>query len=123
MDTHYLLEQSLYLQTEGVHPCLGLFGIADVWWVKHGTGTPALQSFASLILGQTCFGASRYNLDKSLSERLHTERRAYTEQERFRSMEYIYYNLRLASSVPRVAGPPADQHSKLTTHLGDWLSA
>ncbi|KAG2608366.1 uncharacterized protein LOC120668720 [Panicum virgatum] len=95
----------------------------DLWWVKHGSGTPALQSFASLILGQTCFGASRYNLDKSLSERLHTERRAYTEQERFRSMEYIYYNLRLASSVPRVAGPPADQHSKLTTHLGDWLSA
>jgi len=95
----------------------------DLWWVKHGSGTPALQSFASLILGQTCFGASRYNLDKSLSERLHTERRAYTEQERFRSMEYIYYNLRLASSVPRVAGLPADQHSKLTTHLGDWLSA
>jgi len=121
VDTHYLLEQSLYLHQ--LNPYLGLFGIADLWWVKHGSGTPALQSFASLILGQTCFGASRYNLDKSLSERLHTERRAYTEQERFRSMEYIYYNLRLASSVPRLAGPRADQHSKLTTHLGDWLSA
>ncbi|XP_004966349.1 uncharacterized protein LOC101752579 [Setaria italica] len=95
----------------------------DLWWVKHGTGTPALQSFAGLILGQTCYGVSRYNLDRSLSERLHTEKMAYTERERFRSMEYVYYNLRLASSVPRVAGPPAAQHGKLTTQLGDWVSA
>ncbi|CAN6162806.1 unnamed protein product [Urochloa humidicola] len=95
----------------------------DLWWVKHGTGTPALQSFACLILGQTCYGASRYNLDRSLSERLHTEQRAYTEQERFRKMEYIYYNLRLANSAPCVAGPPAAQRGKLTAQLGDWLSA
>ncbi|OEL33547.1 hypothetical protein BAE44_0005431 [Dichanthelium oligosanthes] len=95
----------------------------DLWWVKHGTGTPALQSLAGLILGQTCFGASRYNLDKSLSERLHTKKRAYTEHERFRNMEYIHYNLRLMNSVPCVAGPPAARHGKLTTQLGDWVSA
>nr|CAB3468943.1 unnamed protein product [Digitaria exilis] len=95
----------------------------DLWWVKHGTGTPALQSFAALILGQTCFGASRYNLDKSLSERLHTERRACTEQERLRRIEYVYYNRRLAQSAPRVAGHPAAQHCRLTIHLGDWVSA
>lgn len=91
--------------------------------MKHGKGVQALQSFAGLILGQACYGVSRYNLDRSVSERLHTEKMAYTERERFRCMEYVHYNLRIASSVPRVAGPPAAQHGKLTTQLGDWVSA
>ncbi|XP_062178991.1 uncharacterized protein LOC133883633 [Phragmites australis] len=93
------------------------------WWLRHGAGMPQLQSFATRILSQTCFGASRYNLDKSLSERLHTEMRAYPDQERFRKMEYIHYNLRLANSAPRVGGASVAEHGKLTTQLGDWISA
>ncbi|KAJ1260765.1 hypothetical protein BS78_10G257100 [Paspalum vaginatum] len=95
----------------------------DLWWEKHGSGTAALQSFAARILGQTCFGVSRYNLDKSLSERLHTEKRAFVDQERFRNLEYIHYNLRLANTAPRLSGPPAAMHGKVTTQLGDWVSA
>lgn len=95
----------------------------DLWWEKHGSGTKALQSFAARVLGQTCFGASRYNLNKSLSERLHAEKRAFVDQEKFRNMEYIHYNLRLASTAPLLAGPPAAIHSKVTTQLGDWVSA
>uniref|UniRef100_A0A0A9E384 DUF659 domain-containing protein n=1 Tax=Arundo donax TaxID=35708 RepID=A0A0A9E384_ARUDO len=94
-----------------------------LWWSKHGAGTRQLQSFATRILSQTCFGASRYNLDKRLSERLHTETRAYADQESFRKMEYIHYNLRLANSAPRVDGASVAEHGKLTTKLGDWISA
>nr|AGT16556.1 Protein of unknown function DUF659 [Saccharum hybrid cultivar R570] len=95
----------------------------EVWWERHGSGTKELQSFAARILGQTCFGAARYNLDKSLSERLHTGKRSFADQERFRNMEYIYYNLRLMNAVPRLDGPPAAQHGKVTAQLSDWVSA
>ncbi|XP_002437551.1 uncharacterized protein LOC8065584 [Sorghum bicolor] len=95
----------------------------DVWWERHGSGTKELQSFAARILGQTCFGATRYNLNKSLSERLHTEKRTVTDQERFRNMEYIYYNLRLKNAVPRLQGPPAAQHGTVTAQLIDWVVA
>ncbi|GJM97508.1 hypothetical protein PR202_ga14440 [Eleusine coracana subsp. coracana] len=93
------------------------------WWLKHGGGTGELQSFACRILSQTCFGASRYNIDKSLSERLHTEARSYPDQEKFRKEEYIYYNLRLRNSVPRLHGPSEGKHGKLGPKLGDWISA
>ncbi|KAK3134506.1 hypothetical protein QOZ80_6AG0550050 [Eleusine coracana subsp. coracana] len=93
------------------------------WWLKHGGGTRELQSFACRILSQTCFGASRYNIDKSLSERLHTEARSYPDQETFRKEEYIYYNLRLRNSVPRLHGPCEGKHGKLGPKLGDWISA
>jgi len=38
-------------------------------------------------------------------------------------MEYIYYNLRLVNAVPRLKGPPAAQHGKVTAQLSDWVSA
>ncbi|TVU07679.1 hypothetical protein EJB05_41044 [Eragrostis curvula] len=95
----------------------------DLWWSKYGADTPELRCFANRILSLTCFGASRYNIDNSLSERLHSETRSYPDQERFRKMEYIHYNLRLRNSVPRLGGPCEAVHGKLTTKLGDWISA
>ncbi|KAL6603269.1 hypothetical protein ACP70R_043630 [Stipagrostis hirtigluma subsp. patula] len=91
-----------------------------LWWSRHGIDTPQLQSFATRILSQTCFGASRYNIDKSVSERLHTGERGSLDQERFRKMEYIHYNLYLASSAPRLGGP---KRGKLTSKLVDWTVA
>ncbi|BAF20418.1 uncharacterized protein [Oryza sativa Japonica Group] len=94
------------------------------WWSAHGTDTPELQTFAIRILSQTCFGASIYNIDRSISEQLHVVKRTYPEQERFRTMEYLHYNLRLAHCEPCVRGASgAQQHSRLTSQLGDWISS
>ncbi|KAL5200503.1 hypothetical protein ABZP36_021706 [Zizania latifolia] len=92
------------------------------WWSAHGTDTPELQTFAIRILSQTCFGASRYNIDWSLSEQLHVVKRTYLEQEKFRKLEYIHYNLRLVHSEPSVRGAYGAQHGRLTTQLGDWIT-
>jgi hypothetical protein len=70
-----------------------------------------------------CSDPRRYNLDKSFSERLHTGKRSFADQERFRNMEYIYYNLRLMNAVPRLDGPPAAQYGKVTAQLSDWVLA
>lgn len=91
------------------------------WWSAHGTETPELQTFAIRVLSQTCFGATRYNIDWGLSEQLHVVKRTYPEQERFREREYIHYNLRLACAVPSVGGASGAEHGKLTTRLGEWI--
>ncbi|GJN39290.1 hypothetical protein PR202_gb28399 [Eleusine coracana subsp. coracana] len=119
---YFLNPKIFYSESSNCILCF-ITGIAVPWWLKHGGGTRELQSFACRILSQTCFGASRYNIDKSLSERLHTEARSYPDQETFRKEEYIYYNLRLRNSVPRLHGPCEGKHGKLGPKLGDWISA
>uniref|UniRef100_J3MHE2 DUF659 domain-containing protein n=1 Tax=Oryza brachyantha TaxID=4533 RepID=J3MHE2_ORYBR len=93
------------------------------WWSAHGTSTPELKTFAIRILSQTCFGASRYNIDWSISEQLHLVKRPYPEQEKFRKMEYIHYNLRLAHSEPCVRGASGAQNGRLASRLGDWITS
>ncbi|KAL6873882.1 hypothetical protein ACP4OV_013964 [Aristida adscensionis] len=94
-----------------------------LWWSRHGGSTPQLQSFVMRILNQPCVGAGRYNMDKGVSERLHMGTRSSLDQERFRNMEYIHYNLHLASSVPSVDGPAFAERGKLTSKLVDWTIA
>ncbi|KAI3963678.1 hypothetical protein MKW98_021918 [Papaver atlanticum] len=73
----------------------GAFGNADAvdqrtklapanWWSLYGGQCPELQRLATRILSQTCTGALRYGLKRSLTEELHMK--AYI---------FVYHNLRL----------------------------
>ncbi|XP_024310366.1 uncharacterized protein LOC112268671 [Brachypodium distachyon] len=73
------------------------------WWLAHGTDTPELQTFAVRILSQTCYGVSRFNFNRRISEKLHGAL-SYAEKETLRGLEYAHYNLRLAIDVPRIGG-------------------
>ncbi|KAE8802231.1 hypothetical protein D1007_22105 [Hordeum vulgare] len=91
------------------------------WWAAHGTGTPELQSFATRVLSQTCFGTERYNMNWQVSEEVH-ETRPYIIQELYRGLEYAHYNNCFASAVPFICGLSGDQFDKLGRQLGsDWL--
>ncbi|KAM0913381.1 hypothetical protein ACQ4PT_012168 [Festuca glaucescens] len=103
-----------------------VMGIPQVeWWSTHGARTPDLQTVAKRILSQTCFGATRYNIDRSISEKLHVGRwnKTAAEHQRFCQMEYVHYNLVLARATPHIHGPSVVQHGRLTMVLDDWIAA
>ncbi|VAI91066.1 hypothetical protein VPH35_130976 [Triticum aestivum] len=93
------------------------------WWSKHGACVPDLRTLARRVLSQTCFGATRYNIDWSLSEKLHAEwdEMMLPEQERFRQKEYVHYNSVLARSSPLLHGSSVKQHDRVTLVLQDWI--
>ncbi|VAI91063.1 uncharacterized protein LOC119340582 [Triticum dicoccoides] len=93
------------------------------WWSTHGARVPDLQTLARRVLSQTCFGATRYNIDWSLSEKLHAEWEEMTppEQERFRHKEYVHYNRVLAGAAPLLHGSSVRQHDRVTMVLHDWI--
>ncbi|MCL7022549.1 hypothetical protein MKW94_010601 [Papaver nudicaule] len=68
------------------------------WWSMYGGGCPELQRFAIRILSQTCTGALRYGLSRSLTEELHTKGRNCVEQKRLTELTFIHHNLRLQNS-------------------------
>lgn len=49
-------------------------GFAVTWWKMHGNHCPELQRLAIRVLSQPCCGASRFNLDRRLSEELHSSK-------------------------------------------------
>uniref|UniRef100_A0ACD5UHF8 Uncharacterized protein n=1 Tax=Avena sativa TaxID=4498 RepID=A0ACD5UHF8_AVESA len=99
-------------------------GIPQVqWWSVHGARTPDLQTMAKRILSQTCFGATRYNIDWSLSEKLHVGRwkRTFLEHQRFCQMEYVHYNLVFARATPCLQGSSVVHHGGVMV-LDDWIA-
>ncbi|KAI3901597.1 hypothetical protein MKW92_035339 [Papaver armeniacum] len=84
----------------------GAFGNADAvdqrmklapakWWSLYGGQCPELQRLAIRILSQTCTGALRYGLKRSLTEELHMKGRNRVEQKRLNELTFVYHNLRL----------------------------
>ncbi|XP_026403861.1 uncharacterized protein LOC113299129 isoform X2 [Papaver somniferum] len=84
----------------------GAFGNADAvdqrtklapaeWWSLYGGQCPELQQLAIRILSQTCTGALRYGLKRSLTEELHMKGRNCVEQKRLNELTFVYHNLRL----------------------------
>ncbi|MCL7040949.1 hypothetical protein MKW94_012540 [Papaver nudicaule] len=65
------------------------------WWSLYGGECPELQHFAIRILSQTCTGALRYGLKRSLTEELHMKGRNCLEQKRLSELTFVHYNLRL----------------------------
>lgn len=90
------------------------------WWSGHRTHTRDLQTFATRVLRQTCFGSSRYNIDWRLSEQVPS---SYEEEQMFRKLESVHYNLRLANTSPCLRGVSRAQHGRLNIHLRDWMAA
>jgi hypothetical protein len=86
----------------------------------HGTGTPELQTLATRILSQTCFGAKRYNIDWHVSEKVH-EAKPFDMQDMYRGLEYVHYNRRLANAEPLIGGLSGDQVGKPVSQLVDWI--
>ena len=73
-----------------------------MWWFRYGGQYPELQRFATRILSQTCVGASKYRLNRSLAEKLLTKGRDRIEQQLLSDLTFVHYNLQLQQ-----------QHSKL----------
>ncbi|MCL7051680.1 hypothetical protein MKW94_021792 [Papaver nudicaule] len=65
------------------------------WWSLYGGQCPELQRLAIRILSQTCTGALRYGLKRSLTEQLHMKGRNCLEQKRLNELTFVHYNLRL----------------------------
>ena len=78
-----------------------------MWWFRYGGQYPELQRFATRILSQTCVGASKYRLNRSLAEKLLTRGRDRVEQQLLSDLTFVHYNLQLQQ-----------QHSKLSVNCG-----
>ncbi|KAL1204841.1 hypothetical protein V5N11_017444 [Cardamine amara subsp. amara] len=66
------------------------------WWAQKASQYPELQSFAIKILSQTCEGASRYKLKRSLAEKmLLTEGMSHFEKQQLEELAFVHYNLHL----------------------------
>nr|GMD35395.1 uncharacterized protein LOC109192332 isoform X1 [Ipomoea batatas] len=95
---------------ENIHPAL--------WWSKYGEECPELQKMAVRILSQTCDGASKYNLKRTLAEALLTEGRNQIEQERLRDLAFVHYNLQLQNFKPNVLNDFSDEE---IDPMDDWI--
>ncbi|KAI3965571.1 hypothetical protein MKX01_010528 [Papaver californicum] len=71
----------------------------EKWWSLYGGQCPELQNFAIRILSQTCTGAVRYGLRRSLSEQLHMSGRNCVEQKQLKDLTFVHHNLRLQNAV------------------------
>ena len=71
---------------------------AALWWSNYGGHCPELQKLATRILSQTCDGASRYKLKRSLAENLLAKGRIPIGQERLCDLTFVHYNLHLRNA-------------------------
>ena len=75
------------------------------WWSRYAGECPELQRRVIRLLSQTCDGAARYQLRRSLAETLLTKGGNEDEQKWLRDMVFLRYNMHLqnfviGSSVP-----------------------
>ncbi|KAG7581746.1 HAT C-terminal dimerization domain [Arabidopsis suecica] len=74
------------------------------WWTEKASQHPELQSFAIKILSQTCEGASRYKLKRSLAEKLLlTEGMSHCERKHLEELAFVHYNLHLQSCKAKLS--------------------
>lgn len=70
--------------------------VAAEWWAQKASQHPELQSFAIKILSQTCEGASRYKLKRSIAERLLLTRgMSRSQKKHMEEFAFVHYNLHL----------------------------
>ncbi|KAG7631037.1 hypothetical protein ISN44_As03g012980 [Arabidopsis suecica] len=68
------------------------------WWAHKASQYPELQSLAIKILSQTCEGASKYKLKRSLAEKLLlSEGMSNRERQHLDELVFVQYNLHLQS--------------------------
>ncbi|KAJ9145619.1 hypothetical protein P3X46_027982 [Hevea brasiliensis] len=88
------------------------------WWSTYGKQHPELQKFAVRILSQTCDGALRYGLKRSLAERLLMSGRNHVEQQRLNDLAYVHYNLHLQNTK---LGVKSGLVSEEIDPMDDWV--
>ncbi|GFQ01468.1 hypothetical protein PHJA_002290700 [Phtheirospermum japonicum] len=99
-------QNRITVQMEKYRIAAGAFGLGcaadqryDVspvaWWSEYGIECPELQRLAVRVLGQTCDGASKFRLKRSLAETLLTKGRNRAEQKRLADMVFLRYNMHL----------------------------
>ncbi|XP_010465096.1 PREDICTED: uncharacterized protein LOC104745528 [Camelina sativa] len=70
------------------------------WWAQKASHHPELQNFAFKILSETCEGASRYKLKRSLAVKLLlTEGMSHCERKHLEELAFVHYNLHLQSQT------------------------
>ncbi|PSS18203.1 Flagellin [Actinidia chinensis var. chinensis] len=89
-----------------------------LWWSRYGGQCPELQRLAIRILSQTCDGASRYQLKRSLAEKLLTKGRNYIEQQRLNDLTFVHYNLQLRNFE---SGVSSDILAEDIDPMDDWI--
>ncbi|KAG6409818.1 hypothetical protein SASPL_127860 [Salvia splendens] len=70
-----------------------------LWWSRYGGECPELQRRMIRLLSQTCDGAARYQLRRSLAETLLTKGGNEDEQKWARDMVFLGYNMHLQNFV------------------------
>ncbi|CAH9088754.1 unnamed protein product [Cuscuta europaea] len=123
------VQDLIIMQIEQYRMGKGLFGVGSKdaqlenidpanWWSKYGRECPELQRLAIRILNQTCNGASKYNLKRTLAEALLTQRRNKTEQARLKDLVFVHYNMHLQNFW-------ADENNDLSNvevdPMDDWI--
>lgn len=91
---------------------------AALWWSRYGRQYPELQRFAIRILSQSCDGALRYRLKRSLAEKLLTTGRNPIEQQRFSDLTFVHYNLQLQQFQ---SGEKCDIVAEEIDPMNDWI--
>uniref|UniRef100_A0A5B6ZU29 DUF659 domain-containing protein n=1 Tax=Davidia involucrata TaxID=16924 RepID=A0A5B6ZU29_DAVIN len=89
-----------------------------LWWSYYGGQCPELQRLAIRILSQTCDGASKYELKRSLTEKLLTKGRNRIEQQRLSDLAFVHYNLRLQNFESGVSSDIGDEE---IDPMDDWV--
>ncbi|KAF5931656.1 hypothetical protein HYC85_027827 [Camellia sinensis] len=89
-----------------------------LWWSYYGGQCPELQRLAIRILSQTCDGASKYQLKKSVAEKLLTKGRNHIEQQRLNDLTFVHYNLQLRNFESRVS---SDSLVEEIDPMNDWI--
>ncbi|XP_047311139.1 uncharacterized protein LOC124914599 [Impatiens glandulifera] len=64
------------------------------WWTTYGGGCTDLQKLAVRILSQTCSGGSKYQLKRTLAEKMLTKGRNFSQQQLI-DMTFVHYNMHL----------------------------
>ncbi|KAI3990270.1 hypothetical protein MKX01_037609 [Papaver californicum] len=90
------------------------------WWSLYGGECPELQRFAIRILSQTCTGALRYGLKRSLTEELHRKGRNCVEQNRLTELTFVHHNLRL-QNLPASNSAYTDIFLEPIDPMDEWI--
>ncbi|PSS07218.1 S-cell enriched with leucine-rich repeat-containing protein [Actinidia chinensis var. chinensis] len=109
------------LQVDEYRAANGHFGQGSTFDRRSSTSPghcPELQRLAIRILSQTCDGASRYQLKRSLAEKLLTKGRNYIEQQRLNDLTFVHYNLQLRNFE---SGVSSDILAEDIDPMDDWI--
>ncbi|MCL7024152.1 hypothetical protein MKW94_030175 [Papaver nudicaule] len=90
------------------------------WWSLYGGECPELQRLAVRILSQTCTGALRYGLKRSLTEELHVKGRNGVDQKRWTELTFIRHNLRL-QNLPVTKANYTDIFLEPIDPMDEWI--